>query len=309
METEKAPMRVTIVGLVVNLFLAALKLAVGLVFASAALVADAVHSISDLVTDVVAIIGIRLSSRPADESHQYGHGKLETIAASVIGVALLAVGGLIAWEAGLSLYQHEHNIPGYPMLIAAAVSIVAKEWIYQLTKRIARRIGSPLLSANAWHHRSDALSSVAVLLGAVGGLLGWGHGDQVAAIAVGGIIVVVGVNMLWQLVVELTEGSVSTEEREAIISALEAVPGVRGWHGLRTRMVGREMFMDVSLHVSPGLTITEAHAVCTAAERAIGSSLGRPVSVVVHCEPEGRSGHEVEGELEGDSGHENEGEP
>ncbi|MDY6917557.1 MAG: cation diffusion facilitator family transporter [Chloroflexota bacterium] len=303
MQSESGSMRVTVMGLFLNLFLAALKLSIGLVFASAALIADAVHSISDLVTDVVAIIGIRLSSRPADESHPYGHGKLETMAASLIGIALLVVGGLILWNAGLSLYRQEQNIPGYPMLIAAAVSIVAKEWIYQVTRRVARRIGSALLSANAWHHRSDALSSVAVLLGAIGGLLGWGQGDQVAALAVGTIIVVVGLNTLWGLIVELAEGSVSGAEREAIAEAIEGVPGVIAWHDLRTRLVGREVFMDVSLHVSSRLTIVEAHAICSAVEEAIEKSLPRPVNVVVHCEPEGEDGdHDAEDASSGRTG-------
>ena len=155
---DKQPIRVTLIGLVTNVFLLGLKLVVGLFVGSAALIADAVHSFSDLLTDIVAIVGIRLSARPADESHPYGHGRYETIAASVIGVALVVAGVAIAWDAGLSLYRQEHNIPGYPVLIVAAVSIVSKEWLYQITRRVARRVRSAVLSANAWHHRSDALS-------------------------------------------------------------------------------------------------------------------------------------------------------
>jgi len=295
---EDQGMRVTVVGLCVNVFLLVLKLAVGFLVGSAALVADAAHSLSDLLTDVVAMLGIRLSARPADESHQYGHGRFETVAASLIGVALVVAGVLIAWNAGLSLYRQEHIFPGYPVLVVAVVSIGLKEWLYQATRRVARRVKSPALGANAWHHRSDALSSVAVLIGAVAGMLGWGHGDQVAAIAVGAMVGVVGLNSLWKVFLELTEGSISAEERGAIAKAIEGVPGVKGWHRLRTRLVGREVFMDVSVLVDKRLSVGEGHAVCSAVEDAIGGALERPVSVVVHCEP--REVPDGPGEAEGD---------
>jgi len=292
-------MRVTVVGLCANVFLLVLKLAVGVLVGSAALVADAAHSFSDLLTDFVAILGIRLSARPADESHQYGHGRFETVAASLIGVALVVAGVLIAWDAGLSLYRQEHIVPGYPVVVVAAVSIGLKEWLYQATRRVARRVRSPALSANAWHHRSDALSSVAVLIGAVAGLLGWGHGDQVAAIAVGVMVGVVGLNSIWKVFLELTEGSISGEERGVTVKAIESVPGVKGWYRLRTRLVGREVYMDVNVLVDPTLSVGEGHAVCTAVEEAIETSLERPVSVVVHCEP--RNGPGGPGEAESGS--------
>ena len=293
---DNEPIRVTLVGLCTNLFLLGLKLVVGIFVGSAALVADAVHSLSDLLTDIVAIVGIRLSGRPADESHAYGHGRYETIAASLIGVALVAAGVAITWDAGLSLYRQEHNIPGYPVLVVAAVSIVSKEWLYRITRRVARRVRSAALSANAWHHRSDALSSVAVLIGGVAGLVGWGHGDHVAAIAVGVMVAIVGLNSIWKVFLELTEGSISADERQSTIKAIESVPGVKGWYLLRTRLVGREVFMDVNVLVDKGLSVGEGHAVCTAVEEAVGRSLDRPVSVVVHCEPEGETGEQSERE-------------
>lgn len=283
-------MRVTVLGLCANVFLLILKLVVGVLVGSAALIADAAHSFSDLLTDFVAILGIRLGARPADESHPYGHGRFETIAASLIGVALVAAGVLIAWDAGLALYRYEHSFPGYLVVVVAAVSIGSKEWLYQATRRVARRVKSPALSANAWHHRSDALSSVAVLIGAVAGLLGWGHGDQVAAIAVGAMVGVVGLNSLWKVFLELTEGSISAEERGSVVKAIESVPGVRSWHRLRTHLVGREVCMDVHVLVDKNLSVGEGHAVCTAVEQAIDGALDRPVSVVVHCEPEEGSG-------------------
>jgi len=278
--------RVTIWGLCLNLFLVGLKLAVGIVVGSAALVADAVHSISDLSTDIVVILGIRLSSRPADEGHAYGHGRFETIATSLIGAMLVGAGIFIAWKSGLSLYQGEVNIPGYAVLVVAAVSILSKEWIYQVTQRVARRVGSSALHVNAWHHRTDALSSVAVLFGAAAGLLGWGHGDQSAAIVVGVMISIVGLIALWKVFVEVTEGSISAEEQRSIVEAIQSVPGVKGWHRLRTRLVGREVFMDVHVLVDEGLSVADGHRICSTVESAIAQSMERPINIVVHCEPD-----------------------
>jgi len=278
--------RVTIWGLCLNLFLVGLKLAVGIVVGSAALVADAVHSISDLSTDIVVILGIRLSSRPADEGHAYGHGRFETIATSLIGAMLVGAGIFIAWKSGLSLYRGEVNIPGYAVLVVAAVSILSKEWIYQITQRVARRVGSSALHVNAWHHRTDALSSVAVLFGAAAGLLGWGHGDQSAAIVVGVMISIVGLIALWKVFVEVTEGSISAEEQRSIVEAIQSVPGVKGWHRLRTRLVGREVFMDVHVLVDEGLSVADGHRICSTVESAIAQSMERPINIVVHCEPD-----------------------
>ena len=278
--------RVTIWGLCLNLFLTGLKLAVGIVVGSAALVADAVHSVSDLSTDIVVILGIRLSSRPADEDHAYGHGRFETIATSLIGAMLIGAGIFIAWKSGFSLYRGEINIPGYAVLVVAAVSILSKEWIYQVTQRVARRVGSPALRVNAWHHRTDALSSVAVLFGGIAGLAGWGHGDQSAAIAVGMMVSIVGLNVLWKVFVELTEGSISGEEQKSIVDAIQSVAGVKGWHRLRTRLVGREVFMDVHVLVDSRLSVAEGHRICSTVESAIVQTVERSINVVVHCEPQ-----------------------
>ncbi len=278
--------RVTILGSCLNLFLAGLKLAVGVVVGSAALVADAVHSVSDLSSDVVVLLGIRLSSRPADESHAFGHGKYETIATSIIGAMLIGVGVFITWKAGLSLYRQEHNIPGYAVLVVAVVSIASKEWLYHATQRVARRVRSSALHVNAWHHRSDALSSVAVFFGAIAGLAGWGHGDQLAAIVVGVMVGMIGLNAIWKVFIELTEGSISAEEQQAIAEAIQSVQGVKGWHRLRTRLVGREVFMDVHVLVDPRLSVEQGHAICSIVESSIAQSMKQNANIVVHCEPD-----------------------
>ncbi len=285
--TESSQMiRVTLWGMVVNIFLVILKMAVGLVVNSAALIADAVHSISDLSTDLAVILGIRTSSRPADEGHAYGHGKFETFATTFIGMVLVVVGLYLAGEAGLSLYRQEESFPGYAVIVVAIISIIIKEAIYQVTQRIAHRVKSSSLHANAWHHRSDALSSVAVLAGGIAGLAGWGYADTLAAIVVGVMIALVGLNTLWKVFVELSEGSVSTKERESIISAIQNVPGVRSWHRLRTRLVGRQAFMDVHVQVDANLSVAEGHRICSNVECAIADSMDRPINIVVHCEPD-----------------------
>lgn len=278
--------RVTILGTFLNVFLVGLKLSVGIVVGSAALVADAIHSISDFTSDIVVLLGVRLSSRPPDESHDYGHGKYELIAATTIAVMLVGAGFYIAWKSGLAFSRGEVNTPGYWVLVVAAVSIVSKEWIYQATQRVARRVGSSVLHINAWHHRSDALSSVAVLFGAIASQLGWGHGDQLAAIVVGVMIIIVGLNAFRKVFVELTEGSISDEERKSIVEAIQSVPEVKSWHRLRTRLLGREVFMDVHVRVDKQLSVADGHQICSTVENAIAQSLGRSINIVVHCEPE-----------------------
>ncbi len=252
---------------------------------SAALIADAVHSLSDVATDLIALFGIRLSSRPADESHPYGHGRLDSIAASLVGTALIIGGGIIAWRAVESIIDFEERFPGYPMLLVAAISIVSKEWMYRATRRVARRTSSPALSANAWHHRSDALSSVAVFIGGAAILVGWGYGDQAAALVIGLMVAGIGANNIWKLFQEFSEGSISREERRRIENVVGQVPGILGWHQLRTRMVGREIFMDIHVLVDPDISLSEAHDICSAVEQRVSQAMDRPTNVIVHCEP------------------------
>jgi len=277
--------KVTVKGLILNAFLTALKLGVGFGVGSAVLVADGIHSLSDGATDVVALLGIKIAERPADAGHAYGHGRFETISASIIGAALLVAGIAIAWQSGRDLYRGEENVPGYPLLLVAVVSLVSKEWLYRVTRGVALSTGSPALQANAWHHRSDAFSSVAVLFGGIAAAAGWGYGDSTAAMVVAVIIIVVGFGAVRRAFVEVTEAAISEEESRVIVLAIGQVPGVRGWHRLRTRAVGPEVHMDVHVLVDPWLSVEESHEICSSVERSIEGSLSRPVTAVVHCEP------------------------
>ena len=278
---------ITLLGSAVNAGLVALKLGLGFFGSSMALVADGVHSLSDLATDLVVLGGIRLASRPADRSHAFGHGKFETLAGVLVALALIGAGAWLIREAAVGL-AHPQGAPRSGLVMAVAgVSILAKEALYRATTRTALKLHSTALQANAWHHRSDALSSVAVLLGGATMALGYPVGDKVAAIAVGGMVLMAAARILRRAFHELLEGALSEEEKLAISQAIESVEGVQGWHRLRTRRLGRQALVDVHIQVDPNLSVIRAYKIATQVEQAVSRSLDGLASVVVHVEPKG----------------------
>ncbi len=276
----------------VNVALTGLKIAFGVVAGSMALVADGVHSLSDLATDLVVLGGLRLSLRPADRSHAYGHGKFETVATAVVALALFAAAGWIAAEAVVALIAGAVSVPGPVVAGVAFLSVVVKEWLFRATRRVARSQRSSSLEANAWHHRSDALSSVAVLVGGVAATAGYDQGDQTAAIVVAVLIAWAGVTILRRALYELTEGALAPADQDRVARAIVGVDGVRSWHKLRTRHAGRAVFVDVHIQVDPALSVAESHGIASLVERAVRDVLGGEVSAVVHVEParEGNGG-------------------
>jgi cation diffusion facilitator family transporter len=285
-KTADSGLRVTLLGIVINVILLVAKFAGGFLTGSVALVADGVHSTSDLATDLVVVGGMRLGTRRADANHAYGHGKHETLAGGVVAGVLVLVGLYIAWEAGTALYAHQHAYPGPVVLLVAAASILAKEWLYRQTIKVARRVSSAALHANAWHHRSDALSSVAVLVGGAAALLGWGHADQVAGILVGLMVVSAGAKTVLNVLHELAEGALATAQLQTIRTAIEQVGQIHGWHQLRTRQVGREIFVDLHVLVDPKLSVVESHRISMRIEAAVQAVCQQPVNVMVHIEPD-----------------------
>ncbi len=277
---------VTYLGMVVNVILAIMKMTIGLTVSSLAMVADAVHSLSDLVTDAVVLVGSRLGAREPDLSHPYGHGRIETFSAVVIALILMAVGGAMVYRASVSIARNESTAPHWGILAGALLSILGKEWLYQVTKKVAKRVHSAVIYANAWHHRSDAFSSVAVLIGFIALAAGFDHGDQLAAIAVGLMVVFVGGKVIGDALTELTEGSVDPETVDHIKSVIGATPAIRDWHRLRTRTVGREVFLDVHILVDPTLDIAAAHEISEKLEKALDEEISRPVNITVHIEPD-----------------------
>jgi len=284
-ERQKKIRSITLWGIFLNIFLMAIKLISGILIRSSALIADGVHSLSDLATDFVVLVGTRLSSRPADKTHPYGHGKLETIAALIIALTLFIISLGLIWSAGISIYRHEHSFPGYLVLVIAAVSVISKEILFFITRKIARITHSAVLYANAWHQRSDSLSSVAVLLGGVASLLGWGHADQVAAVVVGFMIIGVSGKIFFEGFLELSEHSADSESIEKIEMVLSKEKNISSWHALRTRKLGAELCVDVHVLLDPVLSVQESHDISTKIEEEIEKELSRPVNILVHVEP------------------------
>ena len=277
--------RVTIWGAVINVILAVIKIVSGMMSGSVALVADGVHSFSDLLTDVVVVVGVYVSDLPPDKTHPYGHGKYETFASIIVSLALGAVGIGIAWEAGISLYDHKESFPGPVVLIVALLSIVSKEALFHATRIVAQQTDRPSVLANAWHHRSDALSSVAVLIGGIAGLLGWGHGDQIAGILVGVMILGVSIKMFADCIRELSEHSVAEETLAKVRECLNGHTDVMGWHRLRSRKVGREVFMDVHIFLQPDMTVAQGHDIADTLEQEIRDVVATPANITIHMEP------------------------
>lgn len=277
---------VTYLGMVVNIALSVVKVVIGLAVSSLAMLADGVHSLSDLATDVVVLVGARLGAREPDRTHPYGHGRLETFSAILIALILMAVGGAMVYKATMSIARNESTSAHWAILLGALVSILAKEWLYRVTKTVAVKSHSAALYANAWHHRSDAFSSVAVLIGYLLLLVGFNHGDQLAAIAVGLMVIFVGVRVIADSLMELTEGAVDPETVEHVKSVISADLAIRDWHRLRTRTVGREVFLDVHILVDPELNVAAAHEISERLEKTLDEEISRPVHITVHIEPD-----------------------
>jgi len=277
---------VTYLGMAVNIVLSVVKVAIGLSAASLALIADGIHSLSDLATDVAVLLGLRLGSKEPDQCHPYGHGRAETFSGGLVALILICVGGAMIYYATMAIARDEMTAPRYEILFAAVVSIAAKEWLYKVTRKAAIRSHSPALYANAWHHRSDAFSSVAVLIGFISIRFGFGHGDQVAAIAVGLMIIWVGVKIVGDTFRELGEAAVDSETIEHIKEIINSDSSIRQWHKLRTRMVGREVFLDLHILVDPDLKITAAHEIAERLEKTLDEEITRPINITVHIEPD-----------------------
>ncbi len=292
MERNKEIYKVTLLGGAVNVVLLAFKFVAGIVGHSAAMVADAVHSLSDFVTDVVVLVFVHFSGKPTDKTHDYGHGKFETLAMTIIGLALLGVaigivyGGvakIVAWAQGEQL-----EAPGQLALWAALLSVVLKEATFRYSIVKARELHSQALEANAWHHRSDALSSVGTAIG-IGGaiLLGerWTVLDPVASVIVGLFIVKVAVGLLRDGVGDLMEQSLPDEVEAEILALAASVPGVTSPHELRTRRIGNHYAIELHILVDGDLSLREAHNMASQVEDLLLSRYGPETHVAVHIEP------------------------
>ena len=289
---ERGIYKVTIIGSIVNFLLLVFKFVAGFMGHSAAMLADAVHSLSDFVTDLVVIVFVRISNKPQDKTHDYGHGKYETLATAIIGLLLLVVGFGILWNGASSIYAfikgQQLEEPGIVALIAALVSIVAKEILYQYTVIEGKKLDSQAVIANAWHHRSDALSSIGTAIGIGGAILlgeNWRVLDPIAAVIVSFFIIKVAIQLLIPCVDELLEKSLPDEVEKEIEQALLSFPGVSEPHHLRTRRIGSYYAIEVHVRMDGNITLEQAHATATAIEHKLKDIFGEGTLINIHVEP------------------------
>lgn len=276
----------------VNIALFAFKLAAGIVGRSGAMIADAVHSASDFVTDIIVLAFVRVSAKPRDEDHDWGHGKYETLASLIIGVALFAVGVEILVESAERIADvvagEQLPRPGAIAVVAAAVSIVVKEALYHYTVRVGRRMESPSVVANAWHHRSDALSSIGALVGiGAAHFLGekWRIADPIAAIVVAALIIKVAYELCNVAVSELLEKSLPKDIEDEILAIISSTPNVYNPHNLRTRRIGRAIAIEVHIRVDGATDVRSSHEITRQIEAQLKARFGTQTAIVIHVEP------------------------
>ena len=284
---EKEGRKVTLLGFFVNAFLILLKFLAGIFGDSQALIADAIHSISDLFTDAVVLFGIKMGRKPPDEEHHFGHARIETLASAIVGLALIGTAIYLGIEAALNIHGHTEHHPTGIALIGAGVSIAFKEALYRYTVIIGRRIKSQLIVANAWHHRSDALSSVAVLLGVAGTLINpsWHILDALAALIVSFFIIKVGFDILKKTLHEFTDTAPRPEIIEQLMKLSRAVEGVMDAHDLRVRISGGFYQAEIHIAVDGQLTVVEGHRIAKTVERCLTEEMDELDRVIVHVDP------------------------
>lgn len=284
--------RVTWIGMIWNVLLTIIKFIVGFTAKSSALVADAVHSLSDFASDISVLIGLKIASKPVDQDHNYGHGKFETLAAIIVGVMLFAVGIGILWNSITIIYDHFNGEPlmrpGTIALYAIIASILVKEGLYQYTVESGKSLRSQVLIANAWHHRSDAFSSIAVLIGVSGAILlgdRWVILDPISAALVSILILKVAAQTSYDSFNELMEVSLSKEHQKEILMLVADVPGVNIPHNLKTRKIGNTIAIDLHIKVDKDLSIIKAHDISTLVENKLKASFGEDSFISIHVEP------------------------
>jgi cation diffusion facilitator family transporter len=282
---------VTYLGAAVNLSLSILKTIIGFISGSAALITDGVHSLSDLITDFAVLLGSHFGAKQPDHDHPYGHGRMETFSSLFIAIVLILIAAAMIYKSSMAIAQTTsaaENIQNISILaiIAAVVSIIAKEIVYRITTKTAQQTRSSALYANAWHHRSDAASSVAVLIGLSVQKFGYPHGDKIAAVVVAIMIILAASRIIAQCLHEFAEKSVDDKIIAQIKKIIIQKKSIQHWHRLRTRSVGREIFMDLHILVKPELTIAQAHQIAEDLENTIHSQIPNPVNITVHIEPD-----------------------
>jgi len=278
--------RAIVVGIIANILLALFKFAGGILGNSVALIADAIHSLSDLVTDFIVLFTHRIGKMPQDKDHPYGHGRAETIGATVIGLLIIVTGIGVTYETWGTIAEDNRQAPGLLAASAALLSILINEGLFRYTRRVGEATKSPSLIANAWHHRTDAISSIAALIGIIGAWQGFAFMDPLAGAVVGCMIVKVGYDITRQGVRDLMDTALSDEHTKKIHGILREIPEVLHFHDLRTRVIGGEFLIDVHILVDPEMTVTEGHRVAETARRNLINAIHNIQDVLVHVDGE-----------------------
>ena len=278
--------RIIAIGAIANLLLAALKIAGGIVGRSTAMLADGIHSLSDLLTDVIVLVTHKIGQLPADENHPYGHGRAETIGATLVGAVIIMAGFGLAYESWVIITTNAFRIPLIPAALAAVLSIIINEILFRFTRSVGEEINSPSLVANAWHHRSDAISSIAALVGIGGAMAGYPIMDPIAAIIVSVMIVKVGYDIAFRGLSDLMDTALSETETRRIETMINNLPGVIQTHNLRTRRIGGEVLMDVHILVDHEASVTEGHHIAENVRRELIRAMGNVQDVLVHVDTE-----------------------
>lgn len=289
---QKEIYKVTLIGSAVNVFLLVFKFFAGIVGHSSAMIADAVHSLSDFISDIVVILFVRISGRPGDADHAYGHGKFETLASVSVGLILGIVGLGLGYEAvdkTIGFFQGKPiESPNWWALSAAILSIVFKESLFRYTILRGRKLDSPALIANAWHHRSDSLTSIATLAGIGGAMILGDKGrvlDPIAAIIVSVFILKEAFSLIRPGIDELMEKSISEEQQRIIADIITSQPGVTGFHRLKTRRIGTGIAIEVHIKMPGNLTLYHAHEIATRIEERLRNEFGPSTHIGIHMEP------------------------
>ncbi len=279
--------KVTLIGLVVNVVNAVVKIFVGFWANSYALIADGIHSASDMLSDVLVLVASHYGRQQPDKDHPYGHDRYETLATLILGALLIAVAGALVWDSMMRLLTPRELVtPGAIALVVALASIVSKEWIYRYTLRIARQVNSRLLEGNAWHHRTDSLSSIVVFVAVGGALLGITWLDQFAAVVVALMVARIGFSLIWDSLKELVDTALPQDEVNAIRATALTIPGIRDVHDLRSRRMANRTLLDIHLQVDPHISVSEGHEVGAWVARLLRNQYEHISDVTFHIDPE-----------------------
>lgn len=278
--------KVTLIGAISNALLGVIKLVGGVLFHSHALIADGLHSFADLITDGMVLLASKYGSIDADDTHPYGHQRIETAATFLLSLLLILAGFGIAWDSIYELIHTTYTVPQWLSLPVICISILSNEFLFHYTLHIGKRINSKLIIANAWHHRSDAASSLVVFLGLIGSLAGYAYLDTVAAIIVAIMIVKMGWNYGWNSIKELVDTAVSPTLLTQIEQVIQSVDGVKKIHQLRSRFMGENVLIDVHILVAPKISVSEGHYIAQHVHQALVNQIESVSDVIVHVDPE-----------------------